>query len=236
MDAILSLQEVNTFYGKSHILHGISMEVRVGEILFVLGRNGVGKTTTLRTIMGLTPPKSGKILFRGTDLSNTEDYLIPRLGIGYIPQGRHIFPELTVKENLEIGIVAGTERRKSLEEIFSYFPILKQRLKQRGGTLSGGEQQMLAIGRALVPNPALILLDEPSEGLMPKVVKLVVEIVQKINRTGISVLWVEQKLVTVVEAGHRVHLISKGKVEYEGTPVELMENREMQLRFLGVNA
>lgn len=234
MDSILSLQEVNAFYGKSHILHGITMEVHGNEIVCLLGRNGVGKTTTLRSIMGLTPPKSGRILFKGKNISQMEDYLISRLGIGYVPQGRHIFPDLTVRENLRIGIVTKDVQQKSFDEIFSYFPILEERLNQQGGTLSGGEQQMLAIARALVPNPTLILLDEPSEGLMPKMVKLVVEIIQKINGTGVSILWVEQKLVTVKEVSHRIHLISKGRVEYEGTPKELMENREIQLRYLGV--
>lgn len=184
--------------------------------------------------MGLTPPKSGRILFKGKNISQMEDYLISRLGIGYVPQGRHIFPDLTVRENLRIGIVTKDVQQKSFDEIFSYFPILEERLNQQGGTLSGGEQQMLAIARALVPNPTLILLDEPSEGLMPKMVKLVVEIIQKINGTGVSILWVEQKLVTVKEVSHRIHLISKGRVEYEGTPKELMENREIQLRYLGV--
>lgn len=234
MDAILKLQDVHTFYGKSHILHGISLEVRPGEILCLLGRNGVGKTTTLKSIMGLIPQRKGILLFQGKDISQLDNYLIPRLGIGYVPQGRHIFSDLTVRENLKIGIVTDDTRPKSYEEIFRYFPILSERLNQLGGTLSGGEQQMLAIARALVPSPSLILLDEPSEGLMPKMVKLVVEIIQKINQTGVAILWVEQKLATVIETSHRIHLISKGKVEYEGTPKELMGDREVQLRYLGV--
>jgi branched-chain amino acid transport system ATP-binding protein len=236
MESILNLQDVHTFYGKSHILHGITLEVHAQEIICLLGRNGVGKTTTLRSIMGLTPPQSGQIFFHGQDISHIHDYLIPRLGIGYVPQGRHIFPDLTVRENLKIGIVTNEVRHKSYDEIFKYFPILKERLNQHGGTLSGGEQQMLAIARALVPNPTLILLDEPSEGLMPKMVKLVSEIIQKINRTGVSILWVEQKLVTVLGVTHRVHLISKGRVEYQATPEELAQNREIQLRYLGVKA
>jgi branched-chain amino acid transport system ATP-binding protein len=234
METILKLDQVNTFYGKSHILQGITLEVRENEILCLLGRNGVGKTTTLKSIMGLIPQRRGTLLFHGKDISQLDDYLIPRLGIGYVPQGRHIFSDLTVRENLKIGIVTNDTHQKSYEEIFSYFPILAERLNQLGGTLSGGEQQMLAIARALVPSPTLILLDEPSEGLMPKMVKLVVEIVQKINHTGVAILWVEQKLVTVMEASHRIHLISKGKVEYEGTPKELMQDREIQLRYLGV--
>jgi len=236
MESILNLQDVHTFYGKGHILHGITLEVHAQEIVCLLGRNGVGKTTTLRSIMGLTPPRSGCISFHGQDISHVHDYLIPRLGIGYVPQGRHIFPDLTVRENLKTGIVTKDGRQKSYEEIFGYFPVLKQRLNQNGGTLSGGEQQMLAIARALVPNPTLILLDEPSEGLMPKMVKLVSEIIQKINQTGVSILWVEQKLVTVLGITHRVHLISKGRVEYLATPEELAQNREIQLRYLGVKA
>jgi branched-chain amino acid transport system ATP-binding protein len=234
METILKLDQVNTFYGKSHILQGITLEVRENEILCLLGRNGVGKTTTLKSIMGLIPQRRGTLLFHGKDISQLDNYLIPRLGIGYVPQGRHIFSDLSVRENLKIGIVTNDTRQKSYEEIFSYFPILAERLNQLGGTLSGGEQQMLAIARALVPNPTLILLDEPSEGLMPKMVKLVGEIIQKINQTGVAILWVEQKLVTVMEASHRIHLISKGKVEYEGTPKELMQDREIQLRYLGV--
>jgi branched-chain amino acid transport system ATP-binding protein len=234
MDAILKLDQVNTFYGKSHILQGISLQVHANEILCLLGRNGVGKTTTLKTIMGLTGPRRGTILFHGKAISQLDNYLIPRLGIGYVPQGRHIFSDLTVRENLKIGIVTNATRPKSYEEIFGYFPILAERLNQLGGTLSGGEQQMLAIARALVPGPTLILLDEPSEGLMPRMVKLVVEIIRKINQTGVAILWVEQKLVTVMEASHRIHLISKGKVEYEGTPRDLMQDREVQLRYLGV--
>jgi branched-chain amino acid transport system ATP-binding protein len=234
METILKLDQVNTFYGKSHILQGITLEVRENEILCLLGRNGVGKTTTLKSIMGLIPQRRGALLFHGKDISQLDNYLIPRLGIGYVPQGRHIFSDLTVRENLKIGIVTKDTRQKSYEEIFNYFPILAERLNQLGGTLSGGEQQMLAIARALVPSPTLILLDEPSEGLMPKMVKLVGEIIQKINQTGVAILWVEQKLVTVMEASHRIHLISKGKVEYEGTPKELMQDREIQLRYLGV--
>jgi len=234
MESILKLDQVHSFYGKSHILQGISLEVHRDEILCLLGRNGVGKTTTLQSIMGLIPQRSGTILFHGKEVSRLENYLIPRLGIGYVPQGRHIFPELTVRENLMIGKVTKEGKAKDLDEIFPYFPILEERLNQLGGTLSGGEQQMLALARAMVPNPTLILLDEPSEGLMPRMVKLVGEIIQKINRTGVSILWVEQKLVTVMEISHRIHLISKGKVEYEGTPHELMQDREIQLRYLGV--
>jgi branched-chain amino acid transport system ATP-binding protein len=236
METILKLDNVHSFYGKSHILQGMSLEVHQNEILCLLGRNGVGKTTTLQSIMGLIAQKSGTILFRGQDISRIENYLIPRLGIGYVPQGRHIFPELTVRENLMIGKVTKEGKAKSLDEIFVYFPILEKRLNQFGGTLSGGEQQMLALARAMVPNPSLIILDEPSEGLMPKMVKLVGEIIQKINGTGVSILWVEQKLLTVMEVSHRINLISKGKVEYEGTPQELMQDREIQLQYLGVKA
>ncbi len=236
MESILNIQDVHTFYGKSHVLHGITLEVHAGEIVCLLGRNGVGKTTTLRSIMGLTPSSSGHIFFRGQEISRIHDYLIPRLGIGYVPQGRHIFPELTVKENLRIGVITKDGPRKSYDEIFGYFPVLRERLNQHGGTLSGGEQQMLAIARALVPNPSLILLDEPSEGLMPKMVKLVGEIIHKINQTGVSILWVEQKLVSVLGITHRIHLISKGRVEYQATPEELVQNRGVQLKYLGVKA
>jgi branched-chain amino acid transport system ATP-binding protein len=236
METILKLDNVHSFYGKSHILQGMSLEVHQNEILCLLGRNGVGKTTTLQSIMGLIAQRSGSILFRGKEISRVENYLIPRLGIGYVPQGRHIFSELTVRENLVIGKVTKEGKTKSLDEIFAFFPILEKRLNQLGGTLSGGEQQMLALARAMVPNPSLIILDEPSEGLMPKMVKLVSEIIQKINRTGVSILWVEQKLLTVMGVSHRINLISKGKVEYEGTPHELMQDREIQLQYLGVKA
>ncbi|MFQ6111500.1 MAG: ABC transporter ATP-binding protein, partial [Nitrospinota bacterium] len=169
---MLSLKDVHTYYGKSHVLQGVSLEVREGEIVSLLGRNGVGKTTTMRSIMGLTRPRSGSISLNGQELTSVQDYIIPRMGIGLVPQGRHIFPKLTVRENLEVGLF-GEKSDYSLDMAFEYFPVLRERMSQLGGTLSGGEQQMLAIARCLVTRPSLLLMDEPSEGLMPGLVRLI---------------------------------------------------------------
>jgi branched-chain amino acid transport system ATP-binding protein len=199
---MLSIEEINTFYGKSHVLHGASLEVGKGELVGLLGRNGMGKTTTLKSVMGLVRPKSGKILFNGTDAMQLPAYKVPRLGIGYVPQGRHIFPFLTVMENLRIPVVDGEVDIELLQEIFTYFPQLKERVNQPGRTLSGGEQQMLAIARALMAKPKLILFDEPTEGLMPLLVSVIGETIKSINDRGVSILLVEQNLKMAVKVCH----------------------------------
>ncbi|HID18881.1 TPA: ABC transporter ATP-binding protein, partial [Candidatus Bathyarchaeota archaeon] len=191
---MLDVQGIHTYYGKSHVIHGVSFKVGAGEIVGILGRNGVGKTTTLRSIIGLNPPKEGKIIFNGIDITQIPAYKRVRLGMSLVPQGRHLFPELSVYENLETGVVKGRLSRDVLEYVLNILPALKERLKQRAGTLSGGEQQMLAIGRALVSRPKIILMDEPFEGLMPIMVLKLIEVIKQINKMGVSILIVEQRV------------------------------------------
>ena len=231
---MLTLKDVNCFFGKSHILHSTSLEIREGELVGLVGRNGVGKTTTLKAIMGLVPPKNGSIQLNGNPLSSLPAYQIPRQGLAYVPQGRHLFPKLTVMENLKIPVVQGSLDQENLEEIFGYFPRLKERLKQKAGTLSGGEQQMLAVGRALIAKPKLILLDEPTEGLMPLLVRLISETVAAINQKGTAILLVEQNLKTLKDICHRIYIMEKGAIVYEGTPAQLEATEGIQERYLSV--
>lgn len=232
---ILKVDAIHTYYGKSHILHGVSLEVGEGEVVALLGRNGVGKTTTLKSIMGLVPPRSGSIVFNGREITRLPAYKVPRLGIGYIPQGKHIFPELTVLENLKIGLIRGKLEGDSLKGTFNYFPRLEERLDQMGGSLSGGEQQMLAIARALITNPRLVLMDEPTEGLMPLLVRLMKDIIKSIKGNGVSLLLVEQNLGTALEVSDKIYIMEKGMIVYEGKPQELAEDEEVKLRYLGVS-
>jgi branched-chain amino acid transport system ATP-binding protein len=231
---MLSLKDVNCFYGKSHILHNTNLVIREKELVGLAGRNGVGKTTTLKAIMGLVPPKSGEVRFDQSTLSKLPAYQIPRQGIAYVPQGRHLFPKLTVMENLRIPIVQGQIDNDNLEEIFDYFPRLKERLEQKAGTLSGGEQQMLALSRALIIKPRLILLDEPTEGLMPLLVQLISQTVTAINQKGTTILLVEQNLKILKDVCHRIYIMEKGSVVYEGTPAQLEATPEIQERYLSV--
>ena len=231
---MLILKDVNCFFGKSHILHNTTLEIRERELVGLVGRNGVGKTTTLKAIMGLVPPKSGTIQLNGNPLSSLPAYQIPRQGLSYVPQGRHLFPKLTVMENLKIPVVQGSLNQENLEEIFDYFPRLKERLKQKAGTLSGGEQQMLAVGRALITRPKLILLDEPTEGLMPLLVRLISETVEAINQKGTTILLVEQNLKTLKDICHRIYIMEKGAIVYEGTPDQLEAADGIQERYLSV--
>lgn len=231
---MLILKDVNCFFGKSHILHNTTLEIRERELVGLVGRNGVGKTTTLKAIMGLVPPKSGTIQLNGNPLSSLPAYQIPRQGLAYVPQGRHLFPKLTVMENLKIPVVQGSLNQETLEEIFDYFPRLKERLKQKAGTLSGGEQQMLAVARALITRPKLILLDEPTEGLMPLLVRLISETVEAINRKGMTILLVEQNLKTLKDICHRIYIMEKGAIVYEGTPAQLEAADGIEERYLSV--
>jgi branched-chain amino acid transport system ATP-binding protein len=231
---MLTMNGVCCFYGKGQVLHGATLEVREGEMVGLVGRNGVGKTTTLKAIMGMIPARSGTIAFRGEELTAIPAYRVPRRGISYVPQGRRLFPKLTVKENLEIASVTEQADPAKLEEIYGYFPRVKERLLQKAGTLSGGEQQMVAIGRALVAKPDLILLDEPTEGLMPLLVQAIAETVKAINERGTSILLVEQNLKTLKEICHRIYIMEKGAIVYEGTPSAIDGAMDIQERYLSV--
>ena len=231
---MLRMSGVCCYYGKGQVLHGATLEVREGELVGLVGRNGVGKTTTLKAIMGMIPARSGSIAFRGEELTGAPAYRVPRRGISYVPQGRRLFPKLTVKENLGIACVTGEIDPVKLEEIYGYFPRMKERLTQKAGTLSGGEQQMVAIGRALVAKPDLILLDEPTEGLMPLLVQAIAETVKAINERGTSILLVEQNLKTLKEICHRIYIMEKGVIVYEGTPSAIDGTMDIQERYLSV--
>lgn len=233
---MLKIKDLNCYYGESHILHNTSLEVQEGKLVGLIGRNGVGKSTTLKSIMGLVPAKSGSVHLDNINLSALPPYQIPRIGISFMPQGRHLFPKLTVIENLKIPIIKGKIDQNILEEIFTYFPRLKERLNQKAGTLSGGEQQMLALGRALITNPKLILMDEPMEGLMPLLVRLIADTVKIINQKGTTILLVEQNLKIIKNICEGVYIMEKGAIVYEGTPSELESAMDIQERYLSVKA
>lgn len=231
---MLRMKNLNCSYGECKVLHDTSLEVNEGRLIGLIGRNGVGKTTTLKSIMGLVPPKGGSVHFGDINLLSLPAYQIPRMGIAYMPQGRHLFPKLTVMENLRVPVVKGELDKKVLEEIFEYFPRLKERLNQKAGTLSGGEQQMLAMGRALIIKPKMMLMDEPMEGLMPLLVKLIADTVKTINQKGTTILLVEQNLKTIKNICQGVYIMEKGSIVYEGTPSELEGAMDIQERYLGV--
>jgi branched-chain amino acid transport system ATP-binding protein len=226
---MLDLEDVNAFYGDSHILHGVSLSVSEGEVVCLLGRNGAGKTTTILTVMGYLKPRPGRIRFRGRDLTGLPPYAVARLGIGFVPQERGIFPSLTVRENLTVFARGAGKSPWTLDRIFAMFPVLHARSRNLGFQLSGGEQQMLSIARALMLNPALLLLDEPSEGLAPMIVQTIVEALMALKREGLAILLVEQSLRTALAVGDRHHVINKGAVCFTGTSAEL-ENNEFVLR------
>lgn len=233
---ILEVKEIHTYYGMSHILFGVSLAVEKGEVVALLGRNGAGKTTTLRSIMGLTPPKSGSILFKGQEIAGLPPYTIARLGIGFVPEDRRIFPDLSVLENLDVGKKEGADGRGGwdLEKVFDYFPKLKELQDQIGGTLSGGEQQMLTIARTLMGNPELLLLDEPSEGLAPLIVRALEELILRLKADGITILLAEQNLKFVGRLADRAYIIDDGRLPYEGSIEELWRNEEIKKRYLAV--
>ena len=232
---MLELRSVQAQYGKSRVLHGVTLDVGERETAVLVGRNGVGKTTTLEAILGLVDVTGGEVRFEGQRISGLPPYQIPRRGIGYVPQGRRIFPELTVRENLEIGCVRGMLDQQVLDRVFTYFPRLRERLWQAGGTLSGGEQQMLAIGRALLGKPRLLLLDEPTEGLMPSLVTLVEETVRRLKQEGVTILLVEQNLSTALAVADRVYVMEKGEVRLTAEPERLRAAPELLQRYLGVD-
>ena len=227
---MLRVDDVHTYYGDSHVLHGVSLDVQPGEAVALLGRNGVGKTTLMRTIVGFTPPRRGRVLFEGREIHGRPPYRIARAGLAIVPQGRRIFSPLTVAENLAIGARKGVWTEARVHEIF---PRLRARATQGGGSLSGGEQQMLAIGRALLTNPRLILLDAPSEGLAPIVVREIGRVLVQLKESGLAILLVEQNVPLALRVADRVYVMSKGQIMYHGAASGLDE--DLKRRFLGIS-
>ena len=231
---MLDLENVNAYYGDSHILHGVSLAVKEGEVVCLLGRNGAGKTTTILTIMGYLKPRPGRILYRGRDIAALPPYAVARLGFGFVPQERGIFPSLTVRENLTVFARGRAGGRWTLERILELFPSLRARERNLGFQLSGGEQQMLSIARALMLNPSLLLLDEPSEGLAPMIVQDIVEVLRNLKREGLAILLVEQNLRTALAVADRHHVMNKGEICFSGSSGELEGNEFVLRNYLSV--
>lgn len=233
---ILELEKVHTFYGESHILHGVSMEVDKVEIVTLLGRNGVGKSTTLKSVMGLIPPRNGSIRFKKEDIIGLRPYKICRRGIGYVPEERRIFPLLTVHQNLLVGLrnKGTTDHRWTIERIYDHFPQLARREHQKGGHLSGGEQQMLTIARTLMGNPELLLVDEPTEGLAPLLVEMVMKILVEIKEGGASILLVSQAMDVVIGLAQQVYVMSKGEIVFGGPKESFYADEGIRKKYLEV--
>lgn len=233
---MLTVNEIHTFYGRSHVLQGVCLEIHREEIVCLLGRNGVGKTTTLKSIMGLTPPKKGSVLLDDAELSGLKPHEIAKMGISYVPEERRVFPQLTVKENLVLGSrnrkgITEEEKASNLEKMYQYFPVLRSRHVQMGGTLSGGEQQMLTIARGLMGNPKLMLLDEPCEGLAPLVIKELSNIILLLTKNeGLTLLLVEQNAHLALKLSNRGYVLEKGMVTFEGSSQEMLESEEVKKR------
>ena len=233
---MLEVDDVHAYYGKSHILQGISFRVGEGEIVSLLGRNGAGRSTTIKTVMGLVRAE-GTIRFKGERIDALKPHEIARRGLGYVPEDREIFPDLTVRENLLLGMKSarrGDRSRWSLEDTFALFPLLRERADVAGGVLSGGEQQMLTIGRTLMGDPDLIMVDEPTEGLAPKLVELVREFLEKIAQRGIAILLIEQKLTIALAISQRVYVMGHGRIVFEGSPQALRANEAVRREWLEV--
>jgi len=236
---MLEIADVHAYYGDSHVLHGVSLHVAAGEAVALLGRNGAGKTTLIRSVVGFTPPRAGRISFDGRPLEGRTAYAIARLGIGLVPQGRRIFAPLSVSENLMLGARKPTARQGmrqfTRERAYELFPRLRERALQGGGTLSGGEQQMLAVARALMTNPHLLLLDEPSEGLAPLIVREIGRVLIGLKQQGLSILLVEQNVPLALRVADRVYVMNKGQIVYEGSSAALAADEDVKRRFLGVS-
>jgi len=235
---LLEVQDLNTHYGPSHVLQGMSLNIAEGELVALLGRNGMGKSTTLKSIMGMVKPTSGSIKFEGQEIAGLQPYQVARAGIGYVPEERRIFPNLSVLDNLLLGIKGGKAGNPNdpnvwtVDRIFNHFPKLKERTNQLGGLLSGGEQQMLSIGRSLMGNPRLLLVDEPSEGLAPIMVQEVRNVLEQINKAGVSVLLVEHNLKVALSLANRVYLMQKACIGCQVTADEVRDNHEVRAKYL----
>ncbi len=235
---LISVEGLHTYYGKSHILDGVSLHVGPGEVVGLLGRNGVGKSTTLKTIMGLINPSQGAVMLNGVPINGLPAHKLARLGIAYVPEDRRIFRLLTVMENLRTGLdrdgVSDERKKQLLDKVFTFFPRLGERRNQPGGTLSGGEQQMLAISRAMMLEPKIILLDEPTEGLMPRMVSQIREIIGALHDEGVAILLVEQNVPLTLECSHRIYIMEKGAVRHHGVASELHVHHDVIKQYLGV--
>jgi len=236
MQPILRVDQIDTFYGQSHVLQGVSLSIHAGEVVCLLGRNGVGKTTTLRSIMGLTPARNGSILFRGIDITRKPAFQVAQLGIGYMPDDRRIFPDLTLLENLELArrLSKRGKIQWTFEKIYDLFPVFVSLKDRRGNQLSGGEQKMLAIGRALMKNPDLLLLDEPSEGLAPLIVQNLVEVLGRIRSEAVTILLADQNLKFCRKTSDRGYILEKGMMQYQGSMEGIWKNEEVVKKYLVV--
>lgn len=231
---MLKILDIHTYYGDSYVLQGVSFEVEKGKVVGILGRNGTGKTTLMRSIVGLNPPRKGRILFKEVDISHIPSFKIARMSLALVPQGRRIFPSLSVLENLKIGAKNKGADPWNEEKIFGFFPALERRKDHRGNELSGGEQQMLAIARALMTNPELLLMDEPTEGLAPLLIRTIGEAMVRLKEAGLSTLLVEQNLPFALNVADYTHVLSKGLIVYSSPPQELGSNEAIKAQYLGV--
>jgi branched-chain amino acid transport system ATP-binding protein len=233
-DAVLQVEDIYTAYGLSQVLFGVSLEVARGECVCLLGRNGVGKTTTMRSIIGLTPPRRGRVVWKGREVTGRPPYQIARSGIGFIPEDRRIFADLTVWENLDVASRGGRNGGWTVERVFSLFPKLRELVDRQGGFLSGGEQQMLTIARTLMGNPELLLLDEPSEGLAPLVVDHLKEQIARLKQDGLTILLAEQNVRFSLDLADRVYILEKGHIRFEGTAREVRDNEAIRHQYLAL--
>ena len=232
--ALLEVHDIHTYYGDAYVLQGLSLSLEQGQILGLLGRNGVGKTTLVNSIVGFTPPRRGRILFKGADIAGASSFATVRAGMGLVPQGRRVFPTLTVAENLQVAERSADRHGWTLERVYALFPRLAERRHQRARTLSGGEQQMLAIGRGLMTNPDCLIMNEPSEGLAPIIIQGVWEAIGRLRQEGLSILLVEQNASLAIQLVDYLHVLEKGRVVYSATPQELWANDEIKSNYLGI--